>query len=257
MYTQKEIEQWKEQYGEIFACTINEQAFVYRMLGRNEYNFVMSMKDISPSEAEEIFCEIATIYPIGFNFRTTDGYATSLCSYILDNSMLSNQDQAEQLLNYHREDMTDYNFQVDCVIQEAFPKYTLEEIASWPVPKTMYYLARAEWILQNLRGVPLQVYSQEELMAMQQAQATPAPMPMAMSPQQRAEASPLANPEKPPEARQRGDVSRKELSQQELEAMMSQVSNQKVDLSKSMANQSFPELALFKTQDDLRGEFDV
>jgi|GEM_PF-2897982 len=257
MYTQEQVNEWKEQYQDIFAVIINEQHFVYRMIGRAEYNIVMSMEEASPTETEEILCELATLYPEGFNFRTKDGYATSLCSMILESSMLNGPETAEQLLTYYRDEMTDYNAQIDCVIHEAYPQFTLEEIAAWPVPKTMFYLSRAEWTLQNLRGVPLQHYTEEELRAMQTQQQMQVPPTTMMSPQQRAEMSPLANPEMPQQQQpKQGDTSRKELTQQELEMMMSQAMGERVDLSKKISDQSYPELAFFGTQDQLRGEFD-
>lgn len=257
MYTQEQIDGWREQYQDIFAVIINEQHFVYRIIGRAEYNIVMSMEEASLSEIEEIVCELATLYPDGFNFRTKEGYATSLCSMILESSMLNGKEAAEQLLAYHREEMEDYNAQIDCIIHEAYPQFPLEDIATWPVPKTMFYLSRAEWTLRNLRGVPLQYYTEEELVAMQSQQQMQAPPTVLMSPQQRAEMSPLANPDQQPEQpQQRGDTSRKELSQQELEMIMSQASGQRVDLSKKMSDQTYPELALFASQDQLRGEFD-
>lgn len=258
MYTPEQVEQWKEEYSDIFSVTIMDQVFVYRLITRSEYGLILDM-DLSPGEHEEVICQVATLYPTDFNFKVVAGYADSLGVLIMEGSGLM-KGQAEELLEAYREIIeTDSDSQADCIIHEAFPEFSIEEIPHWTIPKTMYYLSRAEWILQSLRGVPLRMDSET---APQDQQMPPEMVQQLhrqrMSPQQRAESSPLANPSavaNPPAARENGDTSRKELSQAEVERIMSEATGQRIDLgTDSSKEELYPELGWFKSESNLKGE---
>ena len=66
--------------------------------------------------------------------------------------------------------MYDLNNQIPCLINEAFPNFDIEDIENWDVERTSKYLSRAEWKLQNLRGMEFNydILEQQE-MANQQA----------------------------------------------------------------------------------------
>lgn len=60
-----------------------------------------------------------------------------------------------KLAKYER-DMGTLDNQIPCVIKEAFPDISLEEIENWQFEKTLDYYAKAKWVLSALRGVELE-----------------------------------------------------------------------------------------------------
>ena len=135
--------------------------FIYRSLGRKEYRTIVSSEAISDCDKEEVICETCTLYPENYDFSNCDeaGLPTALAKRILEQSLLTDAMSLTNLIYHYRNEMnTDYNRQVSCVIHEAFPEFKLDGddgIENWDVMKTAEYMARAEFILHSLRGVPL------------------------------------------------------------------------------------------------------
>ena len=135
--------------------------FIYRSLGRKEYRTIVSSEAISDCDKEEVICETCTLYPENYDFSDCEeaGLPTALAKRILEQSLLTDAMSLTNLIYHYRNEMnTDYNRQVSCVIHEAFPEFKIdgdEGIENWDVMKTAEYMARAEFILHSLRGVPL------------------------------------------------------------------------------------------------------
>ena len=135
--------------------------FIYRSLGRKEYRTIVSSEAISDCDKEEVICETCTLYPENYDFSDCEeaGLPTALAKRILEQSLLTDAMSLTNLIYHYRNEMnTDYNRQVSCVIHEAFPEFKLDGddgIENWDVMKTAEYMARAEFILHSLRGVPL------------------------------------------------------------------------------------------------------
>ena len=135
--------------------------FIYRSLGRKEYRTIVSSEAISDCDKEEVICETCTLYPENYDFSDCEeaGLPTALAKRILEQSLLTDAMSLTNLIYHYRNEMnTDYNRQVSCVIHEAFPEFQLDGddgIENWDVMKTAEYMARAEFILHSLRGVPL------------------------------------------------------------------------------------------------------
>lgn len=259
-----DVLQWKMEYGELYQMQIQEQHFIFRPLGREEYKHIVIM-DLELGDFQEAICFQAMIYPQEYDYtKGIAGIAEVVSDAILDVSGL-HMGQAKILLEDFRSEMWNYDYQVDCMIHEAFPEYTLEEIATWPIRKTMYYLSRAEWILTTLKGVPLQMIDEqiEEDMQMQQQyqeqqQAPPQPEPQKQPFQREIRRELVEAPEMPPPQPKpqpkapEGGIQ----SEEELLAMLAgsgaKVSRPVTDL----ANEQKPELNWFGYMDELTGEFD-
>src|SRR5690606_31620658 len=142
-----DILQWKQEYGEIYQTEILGRHYIFRPIGREEYKRIILM-DLELGEFQETICFQAIIYPKDYDYtKGIAGIAEVLSDSILDASGL-HVGQAVDLLAQYREEMANYDYQVDCMIHEAFPEFTLEEISTWSIRKTMYYLSRSEWILE-------------------------------------------------------------------------------------------------------------
>ena len=257
----EDILQWKQMYGDLFQMQIHEQHFIFRALGREEYKQIIMM-DLDLGEFQEALCFNAIIYPQEYDYsRGIAGIAEVLSDSILDAAGL-HEGQAKELLDGFREEMFNYDYQVDALIHEAFPEFALEEISTWSVRRTMFYLSRAEWILRNLKGVNLMSadeeaeYQQmlEEQAAMQQQQQEQAKKPpgqrqirreLVEGPQ---EEEPKPQPQQPvPE----GGIQ----TEEELLAMLSG-SGAKVAKPATDMNDVKPELNWFQYMDELKGDFD-
>ena len=145
-----------EQYRSIFMTKYDDTVFIYRPLGRGEFKEIMSDTTHNDFIKEEMLCVQCVIYPENFDWHNCPaGIPTALSQEILKKSFLDSADSIKLLKNYFRAEMYDFDNQVTCVIQEAFPKYDIEEIESWDMERTMKYLSRAEWKLKNFRGLEL------------------------------------------------------------------------------------------------------
>ena len=146
----------QQNYHSLYTYQVDNQVFIYRPVGRREYkNLYLSDKwdDISK---EEILCQLCVLYPEDYDFENCDeaGLPTTLADQIIKNSYLS-KERREKVLNYFRQDMYDLDNQMTCVIMEAFPELEMDSVENWDIETTCKYYARAEWILHNLRGVPI------------------------------------------------------------------------------------------------------
>ncbi|PVC75072.1 hypothetical protein C2I27_04085 [Priestia megaterium] len=268
------ILEWKQTFGDIYQMEILGQHFIFRALGREEYKNII-MHDLSLGEFQEAICFSSIIYPDDYDYtKGIAGVAEVLSDGILDVSGLL-LGQAKELLDEYRQELSNYDYQVDCLIHEAFPEYRLEEIALWPVRKTMYYLSRSEWILQNLKGIPLQLIDetmqqelQEEIQRNQQPSQRPQ-QPMEMPPEFAEQLPPqppqqlatneqvatdfFGGAEKKPDPKPvpEGGIQ----SEEEVLAMLAGTGMSVAKPSTNM-NDIKPELNWFGYMDELKGEFD-
>lgn len=253
-----DVLQWKQEYGDVYQMEIQDQNFIFRPLGREEYKEIIIM-DLDIGEFQEAICFQAVIHPEDYDYSNgVAGVAEVLSDAILDASGLL-VGQAKDLLEQYRAEMMNYDYQVDCLIHEAFPEFTLEEISTWPVRKTMYYLARAEWILQNLRGVQI-VHIDEDMYEQMQEQQEPIEQAYHESKQNpyqreiRKELVEFEEPKKKQEKKQdlpKGAIQ----SEEKLLAMLAQT-GQKVTKPTTDLNEVMPELNWFSYMDELKGDFD-
>lgn len=235
MATMKQLVEWKETFHSIYEVTIQEQPFIFRALGREEYKQIVFL-DLDLGEFQETLCQKAMLEPVDYPFHQgIAGVAEVLSDAILDASGL-HLNQAMQLVTGYRQEMFLYDYQVDCLIHEAFPEFTLEQISAWDVRRTMYYLSRAEWILETLRGVPL---SQMYYM----------PTELEQPGEPVDSTDPISETEEtPPE----GAIQ----TEEEVLAMLAAAGGQVSKPIASLDNTLTPELSWFGYMDELKGEFD-
>ena len=144
----------QERHPRLYMYQADRQVFIYRPLGRGEYKKIVNDDRFTDLEREELFCQVCTLWPEGFDFDDCDaGIPTELTKQILKNSFLDSLDRRNKVAEFFRNEMFDLDNQITCIINEAFPQFDLEEIEDWDVEKTSKYLSRAEWKLHNFRGL--------------------------------------------------------------------------------------------------------
>lgn len=152
------FEKFSEEHDQVFMESVDDQVFIFKALGRKDFKDLVESKTVNECAKEEIVCELCTLYPENYDFENCDeaGLPTELCKLILDHSLLKSSDQLQKAIHYFRDKLNEsLDEQITCVIHEAFPEHKIEDIANWDVVKTADYMTRAEYILHNLRGVPL------------------------------------------------------------------------------------------------------
>jgi hypothetical protein len=246
---QRQILQWKRKYPELYQLTIADEEeefcymFIFRAIGREEYKQLLE-ENLELCDFQERICKEAVLYPEGYDFsQGLAGIAEVLSNAIIDVSGLHSQ-QAQQLLEKYRQEMNILDYQADCIIHEAFPEFSLEEIQSWSVRKLMYYLSRAEWILMNLRGVPI--------VPATETQPSPSSYQYTFTKEStNTHPSPSSSASTPKDPNQ--------LTEQEVLAMLAENEakyGRKINWQGNSMDDMFPELAWFKHDEELRGEFD-
>lgn len=225
--SEEAIEAWKKQYESVYRLEILDQVFIFRVLGVQEYAELLEL-NLSEGEYQEAVCKKAVLYPADFDFSSgLAGFAEAVADAVLDCSGL-HAHQGKELLEQYRQEMQILDHQAACIIHEAFPEYSLEEILNWSAKKVMYYLSRAEWILATLRGINLQYVEHN-----------------------------AAKPELPPPDNRQSNSkpSKGTLTQEDVERMLSEKTGKQVT-PHNTSIEDLPEFQWFQAEDELKGEFD-
>lgn len=150
----EEIAEWKKKYWAVSTVNIADIDFVYRQLSRAEQKNIVSTYQ-TLLEQEEAICKACTLWPGNYNFeKGPAGIATVLTELILRESGFSDTaaDTISEKITTYRLEMGSLDNQLACIITEAFPQYKLEEIEGWPLDKTLWFLSRAEYVLNQIRS---------------------------------------------------------------------------------------------------------
>ena len=151
------IEESFQKYDAIFFSEIEGILFIYRPLGRKEYKDILNNPNISDFDKQDAICNTVLIHPINFNFDDcVAGIPEQLYQDVIEKSCLDPESML-YLLHMERQETEQLGSEMACIIAEAFPSYTMDEIESWNNFVFMKKFAQAEWILKNIRGVQFSV----------------------------------------------------------------------------------------------------
>ena len=149
------IAKFSEDYDVVHHVKVCGQDFIYRVLGRKEFNRILTL-ELSEMEKEDEICSTCLLYPQDFDFDDCEaGIPTLLCDTILQNSFLDGVESTIRLINHFNEELETIEHQMYCIISEAFPNYTLDEIESWNNIRFCKMFTRAQWKLSTLRGLEM------------------------------------------------------------------------------------------------------
>jgi hypothetical protein len=155
------IEELKRQYPELYRTEFTTGAvFIWRPLSYYEYNVIYYDDKFEISDKEHAFCDICVLFSIvngieyhhgAYDFsRGLAGYPEKLTEQILSISGFADDDVAENMYNDSREQMDIWENQIPCIIKMAFgDEFKFDEILTWSLRRQLYYLSRAEWMLQT------------------------------------------------------------------------------------------------------------
>lgn len=163
---QKQIlDQWKQEYGAVYLTEIEGIPFIWRELSRAEYKRVLEFSE-DESEREEFVCQLCVLDPIidDYSHDIYAGVPEVLAKHIaVESGVTSDTTKLDRLMAEGERDMMTFDNQIGCIIKEVFTEFTMEEIENWGLEKTMWYYARAKWMLEVLRGIKLEKQTQEQI----------------------------------------------------------------------------------------------
>jgi hypothetical protein len=156
MTTQQEldllIKEARVKYGEVFLVEVEDDIYLFRLLTRQEYKEILQIAD-DKDMAEELVCQVAVLYPKDINFaQEKAGIPALLAPHIVNESGFGTLQKSHYYFSKYKEEMNKFEMQAEATIQAAFPMITEEEMQTWTVNKFMRMLAKAEWVLNNIKG---------------------------------------------------------------------------------------------------------
>ena len=151
------IEETYQKYFAVFFSEIDGQLYSYRPIGRKEYKDIVTNDSLSDLDKQDAIVKTAIIYPPDLDLdECPAGVPDQLCNDIIEKSCLDPESMI-YLLHSNRLEAEQLGSEMACIIAEAFPSYTIDEIESWNNFKFMKVYAQAEWILKNIRGIQFQL----------------------------------------------------------------------------------------------------
>lgn len=153
----RQVEEWYNQYGEIYTTSLNDILFVFRGISQSE---LKKANKLYPDDLEraEYVCRMSILEPYieDYELEIYAGIPEVLSRLILEESGFTNDPtKINRLLAQYEWEMQNAEHRIPCIIKEVFQDIPFEEIEDWPLEKTLYYYTRAKWTLENLRGVVL------------------------------------------------------------------------------------------------------
>lgn len=150
------LSMYSEEHGVVHHVQIYGEDFIYRILGRKEFKKILNSETLDEMDKEDKICETCVLWPEDFDIDEVNaGTPPMLCKSILENSFLDDVSSTLRLLEYYTDEMDDLENQMICIISEAFPSYTLDEIESWNNLMFCKMFSRAEWKFNNLRNTEI------------------------------------------------------------------------------------------------------
>jgi len=168
----EKILEWKEKHWKIFYTRIADIDFIYRQISRKEYRLISESLQ-GQLDQEDQTCKVCTLSPSNYNFeRGPAGVPSTLSGLIFESSGLTENstEAVKETITRYREEMKTFDNQIACIITEAFPQFSIEEIENWPLEKSLWFMSRAEYVINELRasirehgGIVYQSYEPEPL----------------------------------------------------------------------------------------------
>jgi len=153
----QQVEAWYEEYGDVYTTEFNDVIFVFRGLSIDDLNRANRLY-VDELEKMEYICRLAVLAPEieDYSLEIYAGIPEVLSVVILEESGFSNDPtKVNELIFASERELENPINRIPCIIHEAFPDKSLEEIESWPIERLVKYYTRAKWILENLRGIIL------------------------------------------------------------------------------------------------------
>lgn len=148
--TSEQIDHWKQQYGKIFAVSVQNTEYIFRQLTFREFDAVYAKKSgADTAAAEELVFATAVIYPEQIDYdKIPAGVITSICDEILDNSGMGSQRRAREILSAHREKASEVRVLMKAFVLATMGSYKEEELDDLTFDELAKKVVLAEQIIR-------------------------------------------------------------------------------------------------------------
>lgn len=153
--------EWKEAYGYVYYTEVDEQEFIYRPVGMDEYLDLERMAE-DFLHLDELLCVRCVLHPIleDWDSELNAGLPRSVATAIREDSGLGGNEEEIALLKIIEEEKDKvYNrfvFQMPLIIKHSFPEFTLKEIGKMSMREQGEYYARSLWMLETFENKKLE-----------------------------------------------------------------------------------------------------
>lgn len=149
-------------YNKIMYICYEDREFVFRSLGRKEYNEIISIVS-DEKDLEDVLCQTALLYPKDYEISTgLAGLPPYVSKILLEISNFTNLDDVLYIYEDAKAKMNGFSNQCTALIKAAMPEYTLEEIKEWTWQELMEKTAMAEKIMILKGHEDLQLVNKSE-----------------------------------------------------------------------------------------------
>lgn len=210
------IEETFQKFNAVFFSEIDGQLYAYRPLGRKEYKDILTNENLNDWDKQDAICKTAVVYPPDLDLdECPAGLPEKLCDDIVIKSCLDPENMV-YLIHMNRQEAEQLGSEMACIITEAFPSYTIDEIETWNNFKFTKIYAQAEWVLKNIRGVQFQLdvvdyladvagITAEDLIEMGIKTEEDYQLPPQPQPQQQYKPEPRPQPQQQPQQQSKGN----------------------------------------------------
>lgn len=167
MFSMYDLAFYKEMYTghKILYVLINNKEFVFKSLGRKEYQNILTLTS-DEYELEDAICQTSLIYPEYYNFAEApmSGVSNTVSPLILEMSGFSELDTVMDMYIESKNKVKVFEQQCMGIVKAAFPEYRYDEMEEWTWEQLMDFTARAEFVLTLLEHEVTLIDKSEEVM---------------------------------------------------------------------------------------------
>lgn len=155
---QQMIEEWKQEYKQVFCIELNEYEFYFRLLTHEEYTTLGKISQ-SIEELDEFIAKCCVLDPEieDWHSEIYAGFVTSVANAIKEESLLQEkpdgQNNVRTIIEEERNKLSRLLHQIPPTVAHVFPKYSPEDVRKLNLREQTKLYAEALWVLEEIKGV--------------------------------------------------------------------------------------------------------
>jgi hypothetical protein len=150
MFSDEQIFEWKQRYGNIFSVSLGGKDFVFRELTLREFSaFSAHLVGSDSATSEDYLVRTCLLYPVNLDFDTLPaGVVSSIAQQVIEKSGFGSVQYAKELLEHHRTKKDDVQNLMKAYVIASMPAYKEEDLDNLTFNELAKKVALAEQILE-------------------------------------------------------------------------------------------------------------
>lgn len=161
MNPEQMLQHWKDIYGDIYLANIDDNEFVYRLIGYQEY-LSLENRGLDTLALDEAICRLCILDPVieDWEEEIYGGYSSSLGQLIREESLITPREDGSSDLKAliqqesHRVETT-FLLQIPLIIKRSFPEYEIEAIQEMDLPQQIDLYTKSIWMLKTFEDITM------------------------------------------------------------------------------------------------------